>query len=334
MGSTNITHRIRHTSSAVVATAILTGLVAGCGSSASTTAPPSGSMDQVQAGVIPILDVAPIYLGKQKGFFKAQGIDLHLTRLGSGSDIVAAVQSGQTQFGFSSTVPFMIAVSKGLPLTAVAPGLASTGEPGKDIGAIAVAKGSKINTVSQLAGKTFATNSVSGLCSVAVNATMRNDAPHSAKPKYVEVEVPDTINALNNRTVKAACMVEPFLSQWKASGGKTIASQYIDLAPGTNALISLYFTSDKLKQKKPNLVKRFTIAIRKSLEYAESHPEDVRAVVPTYTKIPASQMNKVVLPEFPSKFGAPEVRSLQKIAKNVKADGLVPNTFDARGILP
>jgi ABC-type nitrate/sulfonate/bicarbonate transport system substrate-binding protein len=52
--------------------ALLVGIV-GCGSSGSSK---SGGRDHITVGVIPIVDVAPIYLGKQQGFFAKRGIDL------------------------------------------------------------------------------------------------------------------------------------------------------------------------------------------------------------------------------------------------------------------
>jgi NitT/TauT family transport system substrate-binding protein len=42
-------------------------VAAGCGSSDDEPPAASGGTTQVKVGVIPILDVAPIYLGKEKG---------------------------------------------------------------------------------------------------------------------------------------------------------------------------------------------------------------------------------------------------------------------------
>jgi NitT/TauT family transport system substrate-binding protein len=60
---------------ALVAVALL-GVVAGCGSDGDEAPAASGGTKQVKVGVIPILDVAPIYLGKEKGFFSNRGIEL------------------------------------------------------------------------------------------------------------------------------------------------------------------------------------------------------------------------------------------------------------------
>ena len=51
---------------------------AACGSSPTPAEPSPGQPDKVAAGVIAIVDVAPIYLGVEKGFFTKQSLDVTL----------------------------------------------------------------------------------------------------------------------------------------------------------------------------------------------------------------------------------------------------------------
>ncbi|HXF02613.1 MAG TPA: ABC transporter substrate-binding protein, partial [Arthrobacter sp.] len=55
----------------------------------------SGGMTKINVGVIPIVDVAPIYLGKEEGFFEEEGLDLELTLAQGGAAIIPAITSGQ-----------------------------------------------------------------------------------------------------------------------------------------------------------------------------------------------------------------------------------------------
>ena len=64
-----------------------------CGSSGGGTS--SGSTTTVKVGLIPIVDVAPLYLGQKKGFYEKQGLKLSLTLASGGAAIVPAVASGQ-----------------------------------------------------------------------------------------------------------------------------------------------------------------------------------------------------------------------------------------------
>src|SRR5688500_10731989 len=97
-----------------------------------------GKPDQVKAGVIAILDVAPIYLGKEKGFFSKRNIELTLETAQGGSAIAPSVLSGQYQFGFSNVVSLLLAKSQNAPLKVVANGVNSTGNPQADFGGVVV----------------------------------------------------------------------------------------------------------------------------------------------------------------------------------------------------
>jgi NitT/TauT family transport system substrate-binding protein len=61
----------------------------------------------------------------------------------------------------------------------------------------------------------------------------------------------------------------------------------------------LYFTSTHLAVSNPGLVARFTVALATSLEYASSHPDEVRDIVGTYTSVPADVRAKMTLPSWP-----------------------------------
>src|ERR1700735_5690825 len=92
----------------------------------------SAALDKISVAVIPIADCAPIYLGKAKGFFAKQNLDVELSTQGGGAAIIPGVLSGQLQFGFSNVPSLLIAQIKGLKFLGIAPGVASTGVSGHD----------------------------------------------------------------------------------------------------------------------------------------------------------------------------------------------------------
>ena len=111
--------------------------VAGCGSSdpaASGSSSSDGSKTtKVKVGIIPIIDVAPLYLGQKKGFFSSRGIELEMVSAQGGAAIIPGVLSDQFQFGFSNTTSLMIAQVKGVPIKSVVNGAASNGKVGADV---------------------------------------------------------------------------------------------------------------------------------------------------------------------------------------------------------
>ena len=122
----------------VTALAASTAACGGSDDSSKNNNSSSASPDKVKVGVIPIVDVAPIYLGKAKGFFTKQNIDLTMEQAQGGAAIVPAVVSGQYQFGFSNIVSLMLGQSKNVPIKIVANGNNATADPAKDFSALIV----------------------------------------------------------------------------------------------------------------------------------------------------------------------------------------------------
>lgn len=303
-------------------------LVTACGAQSGGQPPPApGQPDQVTVGVIPILDVAPIYLGNQKGFFKNRNIELKLEQAQGGAAIVPAVVSGQYQFGFSNMVSLLLAQSRNVPIKVVSNGNNSTGQDGNDFAALIVKADSPIQTPKDLAGKTVAANTLKNIVDTSVRASVRKAGGDPGAVRFVELGFPQQPAALQSGQVDAVFVVEPFQQQVLAQGGRKIASSYVDAAP--NLTVAAYFASTQLIGQNPDLVKRFTEAMRESLAYADSHPEEARAIIGTYTQIAPDVIAKLTLPKWP-----PEVNrdSVQKLSELAVSDGLLSKPADLNAL--
>lgn len=289
----------------------------------------SDELDQVTVGVIPIIDVAPIYLGDEQGFFTDRGIELTLELAQGGAAIVPAVLSGDTQFGFSNVVSMFIASNQGLPVRMIAPGASSTGVQGEDFQGIAVGADSDIESAADLEGKTVGVNTLNNICGVSIDASVRAAGGDPSKVNYVEIPSPDAPAALENGDVDADCMGEPFLTVTLAAGGRIIASNFVDVAP--DATIATYFTAQPLLDSDPDLVQRFTEAMQESLSYADEHPDEARQIVTTYTQITADVLADVTLPRWPAEFNTD---SLTTIADNAQESGVIDMEPDFDTLLP
>ncbi|GGM12868.1 ABC transporter substrate-binding protein [Dactylosporangium sucinum] len=300
-------------------TALLTAatLVAAtaCGGNSSNTSPTQaapGQPDKVAAGVIAIVDVAPIYLGKQKGFFSSRNIDLSLETSQGGAAIVPGVVSGQFQFGFSNMTSLILAKSRGLPIKVVANGVASTGKDGADFSAVLVKGDSPIQSAKDLAGKKVAVNTLKNIGDTTVRASVRKAGGDPSGIQFVELGFPDQPAALAAGRVDAIWVVEPFVTAAKAQGARVVASNYVDAA--ADLTVATYFTSQELIAKNPDLVKRFKEAMAESLAYASSHPDEVRQIITTYTQITADVTAKITLPAWPAEVNKASVQTLTDLA--------------------
>ena len=305
-----------------VATAVITVVgVAGCGSSDPADSGPSssdgGRTTQVKIGIIPIIDVAPLYLGQKKGFFSSRGIELEMVSAQGGAAIIPGVVSDQFQFGFSNTTSLMIAQVKGVPIKSVVNGAASNGKVGADVTGVAVKKDSSIKSAKDLAGRTVAVNTLQNIGSTTVRESVRLAGGDPSKVKFVEMPFDQMPAALDGGRVDAAWMGDPAMTIAKAQGARVVASPFAETDP--KLTVATYFTSTKLVKQKPDLVKKFAAAMSESLQYATDHPDEARQTLTTYTKIGGDVLNKLTLPNWPAEI---DMASLRKLASLGEADGL------------
>jgi NitT/TauT family transport system substrate-binding protein len=306
----------------------LAAAATGCGgSSTDDGAPAPGTPDKVKIGVIPIVDVAPIYLGKAQGFFAKRDIDLTMELAQGGAAIVPAVVSGQYQFGFSNVVSLILAESRNVPVKAVANGNNATGDPKKDFGMLVV-KDPAIKSGRDLEGRTVAANTLKNITDTAVKEIVRKDGGDPTKVKFAEVGFPDMAAALDAGRVQAVFVVEPFLAAALAKGWHTIGAMS-DVTP--NLCVALYFTSQQMIKAKPDLVGRFTEAMRESLAYAQANPAAVRQIVTTYTTLKQDVTAKLTLPQYRSDI---DRASVDKVNNLMVTDGLLTKPVDLSKLLP
>ncbi len=299
-------------------------VVAGCGGQEEAAAP--GQPDDVKVGLISILDVAPIYLGQEKGFFEKRNIKLTLQPAEGGTETVPSVMSGNQQFGFSNVVTLLLAQAQGLPVKVVSNGTNSTGADGNDFGALMVAGDSPIKSVADLAGKKVAVNTFQNVVELAVRASALKAGVDPESIEFVKLGFPEMPAALAEGRADAVFVVEPFQQVVLSQGGRALASSYVDTAP--NLSVAMYFTSKQLLGENPDLVKRFTDAMNESLAYADGHPDEVRQILPTYTKIGPELIPNLVLPKWPAEINEDSVEAIAKLAEEEQVLPSKPNIDD------
>jgi NitT/TauT family transport system substrate-binding protein len=278
-------------------------------------------------GVIAIVDVAPIYLGKQKGFFTNHNINLTLTTAQGGAVIIPQVVSRQFDFGFSNTISLLLASSRSLPVKVVSNGNNTTGTSSADFGGLVV-KNPAITGPKDLEGKKVATNTLNNIVDTTTKEIVKKAGGDPSKVSFVELAFPDMSAALDTGKVDAMFVVEPFLAAAKAKGWKQIGA-YADVDP--KLCVAMYFTSQALVASNPDLVKRFGDAMKESLAYADSHPDEVRAVLSTYTQITADTAKNLTLPKWPADI---DTASVNKLADLAVTYGLMPSKPDVAKLLP
>ena len=288
-----------------------------------------GELTTVTAGVIPIVDVAPIYLGVDQGFFSDRGIDLQLESGSGGAAIVPGVISGEFDFAFSNIVSLIVAREQGLPLAALTNGVTTAGEQGADFGGVFVLDDSDVTGAADLEGLTVAANNLNNIGDTTVRQSVRADGGDPAEVDFVELPFPDMPAALETGRIDAVWAVEPFASTIREAGHREIASNFVDTHPELS--VAAYFTGEDRLAQDPELFDDITAALEESLAYAEENPDEVRRILGTYTEIDEEVIEQMVLPRFPEQIND---ESVQTLAELMVTDGLIESEPDLDALLP
>jgi NitT/TauT family transport system substrate-binding protein len=319
---------------AVVVAAAAFG-VAGCAGQAHVDQDADG-VAHLKVSVLPIANVAPLYLGVKKGFFREERLDVKPQIAQTGAATIAAIVSGNNQFGYSTTTSHAQAAAKGLPLRSVAQAAVAAHSAGDSFAGLMVKANGPIRRPQDLAGKTIAINGLGSVNQVTVDAALRRRRVDTSHIRYVEIPLPNMAAALSAGRVDAADVVEPFLTIGEGKGERSLLDNYREAAP--DLTIGTYLTTGQFVKAYPDVVRRFARAMNRSLRYAASHPDEVRSVILTYTEISPAVAKKMKLPVWRTRLTPSDMTQAARLtqAAGILGASRLPNPramlYPARGI--
>jgi NitT/TauT family transport system substrate-binding protein len=312
---------------AILAVLALALVLAGCGGDDSESGSSGGKKKEtITVGLIPIADTAPLFLGKEKGFFADEGLNVKTQFAAGGAALLPSVVRGDYDVGFSNNVSLFIAQSKKLPVKIISQGVIA-GQEG--FGQLLVKKGGPIKSPKDLeGGKTVAVNTLNNICDVTIRSTLADKGVDVGGMKFQEIEFPDMLDPLQKGRVDAACEVEPFVTIGEQGGAKAIDSFYTEFSPDLS--VATYFTTDTQLSEKGDVIDRFVRAMNKSLDYAGTHEAEVRKVIPTYTQIDAKTAKAIKLPAWRSDL---ERDTIQQLGLATAKYGHIPKPPDLDSLI-
>ncbi len=111
-----------------------------------------------------------------------------------------------------------------------------------------------------------------------IKAALDKSGVDSSSVKLLAMPFPTMRTALANGQVDAVWTPEPFMSQILSDGGRIV------MAPGPVLgkywPIGCYAARNEWVRKNPGLMQKFRTAMNQSLIYAQSHPDEIRALLP------------------------------------------------------
>jgi NitT/TauT family transport system substrate-binding protein len=251
---------------------------------------------KLKVGLLPFSEALPAVIADKEGFFKAEGIEIEVTKFQGGAAAVPVLQSGRIDIAFSNTVSTLQAIEAGLDAVVLAPAAVVRKSPPDTTTALMVRKGS-LKSLKELEGKRIAVNVINSTAWVHAVAALEKHGVDHTKVRFAEVPFPQMNDPLLNGQVDAIGQVEPFRSALMATGkAEIVAWPYVESAPGTDITQFLALTS--WVEKNHDLAVKFARAVIKGAQFAKSNEAAARDINIAYTGLNPALKDKVLLPEF------------------------------------
>lgn len=282
-------------------------------------------LTEVKVSVLGIYTDGVITLAEDKCYFAEAGISVTLTVVPAPPASVAALTGGEVDIAYAPSVPLVRAVANGAPLQALAAADGYTQEAIDTFGdalddtGVFVTADSAMTSPKDLEGKTVAVPARGAQLEVTTADAVLQAGGDPSKVNFVELDLPNMVDALKAGEIDAAALVSPFSDQAKAEGMKLLDANGVGFfGPGA---VGLWLTTGDKVESMGDTLNAFRTAIYRANDDATDNPEEFWPYIASTTGIgldviEATGINYV----FPSEL---TVADLDKVAAKLVALGFI-----------
>lgn len=269
---------------------------------------------RIRLGLPALTEALPAVAADKLGYFKAEGIDLEITKFNNSIMSVSLLHAGKIEIAMSSVVSNLQAIEQGMDLRILAGGAVFGRDPNAGTMGYMVRKG-ELSSPRALEGKRVGINALGGIAWLYLVAYLDKHGVDRSKVRFVEVPFPQLGDALLNGSIDAAGYAEPFITILK-EGGKAErlgGDPMIEVQPGGDG--THYVANAEWLKKNGDAAERFKRALRKGVDYI-SKPENepfARDLNLQYTNLNPAYRDRVVLPAYSHNVNLDEVRKTQAL---------------------
>ncbi|NUW47056.1 ABC transporter substrate-binding protein [Nonomuraea rhodomycinica] len=319
--------RLRVSAVLLTATALFAAGCGGGGSDKSSANAGGLEKTELNIGMLPLPETAPIQIAIDKGFFKAEGLTVTKpTIIAGGAAGMADLLSGKLDVMHSNYVSAITTAATGVGKIKVV-GEAWTAKPGNF--ALMVKKGSPIKSVADFKGKTVAVNTFKNVAELAMLSLLKTNGLTPEDVTFKEMPFPQMQGGLATNQMDVAFMPEPFYQTAASKDGAVLVAEPF-AGPTADFPIAGYLVTEDFAKKNPKTVAAFQRALVKATEVAISNSAEVEAALPKYTKIDRATAELMVLGGFSTTVNATR---LQRVADLMTDFKYLPSKFDASSMI-
>ena len=265
----------------------------------------------LKVGTLPISELLPLFVGKEEGVFKAEGLELELTPLAGGAAGIPALESGSLNIMYSNLVSAIQAVEQGLDLRLVAPGSLNAVNRDADVTRFLALQDSGIEKLADMRGKRIATNTLRNVNDLYAAAMLDKVGVKPGEYTMVEMPFPEMVDALLNRQVDVVMEVEPFLTILLGSGRvRDLGSAYYDVHP--RYYLAHYTALQRWLDRNGDVARRFQRGYFKSVDLMNQNRDKWGDWAVQHVRLRPELKEQVVFPEWTTTMEGEYVTSLQR----------------------
>ena len=279
----------------------------------------------LRIGGLPTAEIAPLHLAVQNGIFQRYGLTVEIINASDGGAALNSTIGGDFDITFSSYVPIFAAQARGAAQLKIVADCASAAP---NTCMIMTTPGTKVHTPGDLSGKKIAISGSGTISELMVKASMRANGLDPNRAELAPLGFINMPNALKQKQVDAAFLVEPFLTLAARDAG---AVPVVDTATGPleNLPIGGYVSNSQFAEQNPKTVAAFQRAMDDAV--AESRDRSkIEPLLPKFAKIDAEVASVISLLQMNSRA---DVTRLERVPRLMKDFGYIDKDVDVASMV-
>jgi NitT/TauT family transport system substrate-binding protein len=246
----------------------------------------------VRFGTIPVLQSLPLFVAAEKGFFRAQGLDVQIILFNSALEKDIALSSNQISGYFGDIMTPLVLQANGINVKIVAANFSTANE--QRMFAILTSPQSKNKRMEEVARDGIATSS-NTISEYLIERLLTSQKITRSNIKLIDVKnIPIRLQMLMSNQVSAALLPEPLASLAEKGGAKPLID---DRSQGISTTVLVF--SDKYLKMYPQTIRSFHLALNNAADYINKNPREVRTIMNRECKIPETLQGTFPIPVFP-----------------------------------
>ncbi len=251
---------------------------------------PAGAIETISFGVLPVIQALPLFVAKEEGFFKAEGIDVELVPFRSSLEKDTALAAGRIQGYFGDMLTSIIMNANHVPVRMVATIYNTTGD--QRMFAVLAAPGKGKPSLAELAEEGIAGAS-NTIIEYFISKLLAGEAPGTRLNMIEAKSIPSRVPMLLSSQVPGAALPEPLVTFVEMKGATVVADDRgIGIAPTV-----LTFTNKFLSERRTD-TEKFLKATTRASSLISRNPEAVRPTMIKHARVPELLQDSFAIPVF------------------------------------